>query len=37
MFGIVMIPVDMTLATALPEIVPNSAEATTSTFPDPPR
>ncbi len=32
-----MMPVDMTLATALPEMVPKSAEATTSTLPDPPR
>ncbi len=32
-----MMPVDMTFATALPEIVPNSAEATTSTLPEPPR
>jgi len=37
MFGMVMMPVDMTFATALPEMVPKSAEATTSTLPVPPR
>ena len=36
MVGIVIVPTDMTLATADPEMVPNSAEVTTATFAGPP-
>ena len=36
MFGMVREPVETTLATAEPEIVPNSAEDTTETFAGPP-
>lgn len=36
MFGMVSEPVETTLATAEPEIVPNSAEDTTETFAGPP-
>ena len=34
--GIVIVPVTMTLATALPEIVPNRLEEITATLPGPP-